>query len=100
MKSSEVLREAKRQLAVRKTSLCHAISWSVEGRDFAKAVELAGYILRSIEPYGLADRWLFERVCADGTSFNAWQEANKDHILEWRLLWLDRLIAEYEAKGD
>lgn len=99
MKYSDVLREAKRQLAVKKTSICHAISWFVEDRDFDKALQLAGYILRSISPHARAECWLFERVCTDGTAFDVWHEANRDNLLEWRMLWLDRLIAEHEAKG-
>ena len=104
MKSSQLLRKAQKSIAARKTScLCYGISQAAEavGTTEAddKSYRLRMRIMMAIYPKAIASMWLYDVLKPEQDS-KEWHKAHMKDLREWRIRWLDALIAEYEAKGD
>ena len=98
MKTSEVFRRAKkRMIRNRDAYICHAITRvrgpTCEEKSIAKII-----IMERIKPWGAADNWIATKI---GKSRDPqwWRESGRDRR-EWKLRWLDKLIAEFEAQGN
>ena len=117
MKSSTILKTAKRFIRKngnnRYFGVCSAIlhaSYSLGNASFDKAGELEEEISRRVQPVAYAHTWLASHVLYGGIKrfsnrrqeeIRQWLYAQGDAaIQQWRLRWLDQLIAEYKAKGD
>ena len=104
MKSSTLLRHARRYIRDCTAShLCCAIHFATKelrtGVAADKSYALIGRIMRSIYPRASASFWLYT-VLAPEQNFEDWRVLHANDLREWRLRWLDALIAEYEANGD
>ena len=104
MKSSQILRKAQKLVAAGKTNyLCCSISHAAQTVDTVEAVDkshrLRARIMAAIYPRASASMWLYD-VLKPKQDFEEWRKAHMDDLREWRIRWLDALIAEYEAKGD
>ena len=102
MKSSELLRKAQMRIVSGKsTFVCYAITGAAGATEecIRKAEALRTRVMASIYPHANAATWLHLRIKPEQNNA-AWSDANEAALREWRVRWLDALIAEYEAKGD
>lgn len=111
MKTSELLRSAKPFLShMPGIGICAAV-WAVpvdtEGAALKKSV--TDEISRRLHPYMFATTWLGAQVLfgrphrtqEEYVQARQWREAqDPEDIQAWRHRWLDKLIQEYESKGD
>lgn len=96
MKTSTMLREAQQRIKSEwNTHICTALD-SAFGFESRKIRE---EILRRIRPCYSETTWLKAQIGVDCNNY-VWNCEHKDELREWRVRWLDLLIAEYEAKGD
>lgn len=113
MKTSKVLKQAKNRLATDyKMGICPAIH-AVSGTSSYLAVErVQCMISKRLDGWAYASEWLghqilFPKVDSDNLTsaqyhsiYNWSKMASAKDIQAWRHAWLDRMIAEFEAKGD
>ena len=104
MKSSTMLRKAQKHIAAGKTSyLCYGILHAAQTvgtvEALNKSCRLHTRIMAAIYPRASASWWLYD-VLNPEQDFEEWRKAHMDDLREWRLRWLDALIAEYEGNGD
>jgi hypothetical protein len=103
MKTSEILRRAKARLWNGVTLDKHGdvprgksamICYAIMGASFAESDAVCREIMRRIHPYNTLRGWLANQPhvrLGDLTDKN---------VQRHRRQWVDKLIAEYEAKGD
>lgn len=93
MKSSELIREAKKHLK-QNVYCCGAILTAAEEVDYmGKAEAITEYISLLLFPDTTLGQWIVDNGIADWHTFN-------EHQYEYRLRWLEHLAQQYEAKGD
>jgi hypothetical protein len=108
MKTSKILKRAKKHLATDyKMGICRAVSGSYWYVDRVQAM-----ISRRLDGWAYANDWLGHQVLFPEVDFDNltsaqfhsiynWSKmASAKDIQAWRHAWLDRMIAEFEAKGD
>ena len=99
MKTSEVFRRAQKKLMNGDQSfICHAIS-RVRGCKDSDRRHAKEIVMGRLYPFGNAMTWVRSNLYLDHEKHQDFYAA-KDLHREWRILWLDNLIAEFEAKGD
>lgn len=101
MKSTTVLRAA-RKLIENKTHghVCTAIKYAYPGNEGVHT-KVWKHIQRSLEGHIVVDSWLQKYV----PGFDAWNRLVRSDeywrvMREYRLRWIDEMIAQYEARGD
>lgn len=113
MKTSEVLKHAKRYLATaynerydyikkegQEKFICIAIMTAAAAtkRITVKDVDRCRLMIESrLEGCDTLEGWLVSKGCIPS---NGWTHADKDRVQQHRHAWLDMLIAEFKAKGD
>jgi hypothetical protein len=119
MKTSEILRRARTILkkepiyeAGNGPGLClaltkvvyHQVNSPERALVHEKAFKVKQRIRHSLDGLGYAEprlyRQLFPGSPLNTAKFVKWREENRTAVKQWRLRWLDALIAEYKAKGD
>ena len=123
MKKSELLRVAKKELSwVNPMGLCQAIGVTAHKLACVGAIltanELEVLIEHRIQPFAYAHSWLgwkmtypqYKLKDLEKWPSSVWDKAcdwgndvrnnNPMGLQAWRHAWLDKLIAEFEAKGD
>ena len=118
MKKSVLLREAKKELSwLNPMGLCQAIGVTAHGATLT-ANELEELITHRLHPFAYAHSWLGWKMTYPQYKLKdlekwpscVWDKAcdwgydvrnnNPMGLQAWRHAWLDKLIAEFEAKGD
>ena len=101
MKTSELLRDARRHVG-KGSYVCLAVDTCarIDGTRQAirKAAALRKRIGEVLWPHKFAHCWLAEHIGA-GYSREFLMD-RFDDIRKWRVRWVNKMIAEYEAKGD
>ena len=116
MKKSTMLKLAKKHLA---KHYLHGVCLAVDdmgrkqGLARDRVVDLEMQICERIKPFSFAHNWLAHTVLFGKPPKYAhdipdhhyrlmddWIQVNRVAIQEWRLRWMDRMIAEFRAKGD
>lgn len=120
MKKSTILKQAKQYLGKGpRAGVCYALdAWLLmhekpPHEKYEKLDEIVQdiqkYIWRAIHPFGYAHTWLAYkvlRISPKNHNYEAylrtqeWIAQNQDHLPAWRLRWMDKMIAEYGAKGE
>lgn len=101
MKSTTALRAARKLIEnERYAHVCRAIRCACPG-DEGVYTEVWKHIQRSLGDYIVVDCWLQKHVL----KFDAWSKniSGREYdtaMREYRLRWIDEMIAQYEAKGD
>lgn len=101
MKSTTALRAARKLIEnERYHHVCHAIKCAYPGK---KGIHTEVYreIQCSLNGFTVVDTWLWSNV----PGFDKWSESVREDtyakaMREYRLRWIDEMIAQYEAKGD
>lgn len=95
MKSSEILREARKKIKSGETYfICNAVY--IVGRDkncLKKSAKIEKYIASQLDGYVGLDGWLRHNYGIDPYS-------DQRKMKKTRLAWIDWMIAAYEEKGD
>jgi EAL domain-containing protein (putative c-di-GMP-specific phosphodiesterase class I) len=118
MKTSIILRKAKRHLSrTSREGVCSAV-WTLSSREripLSKLKPVTQMITQRIKPFTYASAWLAWRMTQGyqmpHSEFYTTSGANNEihewlrkqgaaAVQEWRHAWLDQMIAEFEAKGD
>lgn len=113
MKTSEVLKHAKRHLATthdekydyikragKEKFICIAImtAATVTKRITSADIDRCRLMIESrLEGTDTMESWLVNKGCIPS---NGWTTADKDRVQQHRHAWLDMMIAEFKAKGD
>lgn len=98
MKTSEIFRCAKRRMIRNRDEyICHAIA-RVRGPTCDEKSIAKKIIMERIKPWGTADNWIATKI---GKAYDEqWWRGSRRDRRKWKLRWLDKLIAEFEAKGN
>lgn len=100
MKKSEILREARKILEIKETRyVCLAIRTVVSMHILDKETLEGGHglvwwIENSISPSTTVRDWLITKAGIDHI------DATDEAMLDYRLRWIDSMIADYEAIGE
>lgn len=102
MKSTTALRAARKLIENgRYHHVCHAIKYAYPGQKGIHS-EVYREIQCSLNGFTTVDTWLW----SNAPGFDEWCRLVRNideylHIMrEYRLRWIDEMIAQYEAKGD
>lgn len=101
MKSTTALRAARKLIEnERYAHVCHAIKYAYPGK---KGIHTEVYreIQCSLNGFIVVDTWLW----SNAPEFEEWSKSvggitYTKTMREYRLRWIDEMIAQYEAKGD
>lgn len=101
MKSTTALRAARKLIEnERYHHLCHAIKYAYPGQEGIHT-EVYREIQCSLNGFTVVDTWLL----SNAPGFYEWSKSVDGSTYakvmhEYRLRWIDEMIAQYEAKGD
>ena len=96
MKSSELLRLARARISMHYDSfVCDAVRTAADSKgDYKLALDIADDIANRIHPRDTVSSWLHFVAGVP------WSQLTGSAMRDYRLRWIDSMIAEYKAKGD